>query len=383
LTLQPQLVERFRSLIADRSGLKLPAWVVAARVEERIDAIDVDSAERYCNLITVASGWRELELLIESLRVGETSFFRHEAQMKAIAELVAPTLASARHPVRVWSAGCASGEEPYSIAMLLRDALPSRVGLSITACDISEEALSEARAGIYPEASIERVPEKLRGASFEPAHPGYVRVVEKVRKLVRFNRRNLADGDFPGGYDLVLCRNVLIYFSPEAKARAIEGLIASVKPGGYLVVGYAESLRDFSKLTPEQTPDAVIYHRPRHAQPAHAASPRTPKASAPRKEPTTIDAPIEDSTAVIELHGRYEDESDRLTKELTRALSGRFDRVVIAVDGADYLGDQAGLVLKRAVSAATAIGVAISFQAERPGARRWISRLGFSPGEAS
>ena len=380
MELAHDILSRVRQLLGEHCGFELPDWVVAARVGERIEALGITSPGQYVDLLDDISGQRELSLLVEALRVGETSFFRHRAQMEAIARIVAPTLAKTRKRlVRVWSAGCASGEEPYSIAMLLRRALPKSIELSVLASDISTEALSLAEAATYSESSLEQVPPHLRDWAFIRQQNGRFQVREEITKLVTLERRNLADGGFPSGFDLVLCRNVLIYFSATARNRAIDGLIHSLNRDGYLVVGYAESLRSFNRLEPEQTPDAVIYRRCVELSAPRRPARQVAKTTSVEPKPEAATAPhARPATAVVELRGRYEDGDERLSLELSRALSGRFDQVIVDVDGASYLGDDAGRVLRRALSAASASGVELRIDARRPGPQRWLRRLGLS-----
>jgi len=377
--LAQHILGRVRQLLHEHSGFELPDWVVSARVGERIEALGIGEPQRYLELLAAPAGRRELGLLVEALRVGETSFFRHRAQMDAIARTIVPSLAKlGRRRVRVWSAGCASGEEPYSLAMLMRRALPRSVELSILASDISEDALAKARVATYSTSALSQVPVALREWAFVPEAEGRYRIKDELGGLVRFEQRNLADGSFPCGFDLILCRNVLIYFSAPARTRVIDGLIASLNREGYLLVGYAESLRSFSKLEPQQTPDAVIYKRA--ADKHDVASPPAVASAAPTSAPVNRALPRDahPTTAVVELRGRYEDGDQRLAQELSRALSGHYAQVVIDVDGADFLSDDAGRVLRRAVSVASSSKVDVRIVAQRPGPQRWLRRLGLS-----
>ncbi|HWM86517.1 MAG TPA: CheR family methyltransferase [Kofleriaceae bacterium] len=415
--LEPGLIQRVGDCIDACAGLRPPAWVLEARLVRRIDALGLDRPELYAELIESPDGGRELELLIESLRVGETRFFRHRAHVQAMTEVVMPALLRARAsgPVRAWSAGCATGEEPYTLAVLLARGLTAPAyQVSVLATDISREALAVARAGVYPAAALEQVPADLLRA-FEPAGDGRVRVAGGCADLVKFTHHNLAEGEYPRQMDLIWCRNVLIYFSPDARRQVVLRLIASLAPGGFLFVGYAESLRDFDALEAVRTPDAVLYRRPLLGAPgaqlrAHseAGARRAPSAplepsgeSRPRARARTdssmpperpkrwspsrssgarpFDA-LQVEEAVIELRGRYDDGA-RLARELGAVLSGSYGRVIIDLDGAAYLDEAAGQVLRRACSAARAAGVEVSLVAERQSTRRWLSRSGALAGE--
>ncbi len=395
MSLPAHILRRVAELIAGHAGLRPPEWVLKARLESRIAALGLEQAERYAALIGSPEGARELELLVETLRVGETRFFRHRAHVRAIEEAVVPALAAARSsgPVRAWSAGCATGEEAYTLAILLSRGLPAPLyQVSVQATDISKEALEVARAGEYPVAALDHVPEEVRRRAFETVGPERVRVAAGVRRLVQFDSHNLTDPGYPQKLDVVWCRNVLIYFGPEARRQVVLRLIDSLAPGGFLFVGYAETLRDFDALEPVRTPDAVLYRKPLPGErPRRASAPMTipPLVRSPMATPVPVLAPaappaprrapsysgLEVEEAVIELRGRYEG-GERLGNELAVALSGSYRRVVIDLDGADYLDDAAGQVLRRACSAARAAGVEVVLVAERQSTRRWLSRSG-------
>ncbi len=236
--------------VRDHAGLSPPAWVLAARLDDRMDALGVASLDDYLRALTEDE--HELATLTESLRVGETRFFRHRAHVSALEKIVIPDLVARKHKakrVRAWSAGAATGQEAYTLAILLAEAMPEAAGwdVRVVATDISDDALAVARAGIYPEAALEHVPDRLRARWFLPAPKKQITVAPALRHLVRFERQNLVDSPYPHHTDVVLCRNVLIYFDPEQRARTVEKLIDSLAPGGYLFLGYAESLRAFVK----------------------------------------------------------------------------------------------------------------------------------------
>jgi chemotaxis protein methyltransferase CheR len=391
-TCPPEALAHVKASIAARAGLDLPDWVLASRLEQRLGALDFPDPMAYAELVGSEAGAQELELLLEALRVGETRFFRHAAHVKALTDTVIPALRAARPRghIRAWSAGCASGEEPYTLAMVLRKLLPRPAyDVSVLATDLSAEALEVARSGCYPAAALARVPSEWRRWAFLPAGADSSgrerwRINDTIAALVSFERGNLADGGFGHGFDIIWCRNVLIYFSREARQRVISGLIDSLSSDGFLFVGYAESLRDIALAEAVRTPDAVLYRKARPPTPAATSTPREvrtrPSAAKPRPAaapPPGIDpGAVTAEEAVLELRGRYD--AERLGAELSAVVSGRYRAVAIDLDGAEYLADDAGPVLRRACAAARTAGVEVTLLAERAGPRRWLARAGMA-----
>ncbi|HZY03438.1 MAG TPA: protein-glutamate O-methyltransferase CheR [Anaeromyxobacteraceae bacterium] len=182
-----------------------------------------------------------IEALVEHSVVGETYFYRHPEQFAALQRhlFVQPG------PIRAWCAGCATGEEPYSLAMALLEGGREEVGDRVLATDVSERALERARRGAYDPWSLRRLPAELLGRYL--GAEGEVRLVApRVRQMVSFARHNLVTDPPPGGpFDLVLCRNVLIYFAPVVAAEVLYRLLSTVRPGGFLALGPVElSLAD-------------------------------------------------------------------------------------------------------------------------------------------
>ena len=201
-----------------------------------------------------APGSPELQPLLDEVTIQETHFFRNPPQARALRQHVLPELvreASARgRRVRIWSAGCSTGDEPYSIAMVLRELLPSTAGwdLKVIATDISAGALAHAREGTYgPRALRLASPEQL-ARFFVPVGGGRHRVRPEVRELVEFRHGNLVLDPPPGdGLDLVLCRNVTIYFDRDTTRDLVRRLHGSLRDGGYLFLGHSETLWQVSE----------------------------------------------------------------------------------------------------------------------------------------
>jgi chemotaxis protein methyltransferase CheR len=188
-------------------------------------------------LATAAAAGRPdvLEVLAEHAVVGETSLWRHAEGLVALSGALAATA----RPLRIWSAGCATGEEPYSLAMALLDAGRDREEDRILGTDVSARALARARAGVFGARATRNLPPALATRWFHPAEPG-ARVDQRLARLVRFERHNLLEPPPGHDHDAVLCRNVLIYFDPEVAAAALVRLADAVAPGGFLLLGPVE-----------------------------------------------------------------------------------------------------------------------------------------------
>lgn len=389
MALAPAIVATIAQRLAEHAGLELPAWVVEARATARIELLGC-SPDDYVALIDTARGTSELSELIEAVRVGESRLFRHRSQIEVLASVVAPALrARGRRTVRVWSAGCAAGEEPYTLAIVLSRALPD-CAISILATDVSADALAQAETATYPRAALQHVPEPYRDRFLGDGDS--IRVAPEIAGLVRFERANLLDGAAPRGCDLVWCRNVLIYFTASARRRVIDRLVGAAVPGGFVFVGYSESLRDVAELEGMRANDTVYYVR-RGSEPAPRPRPPTLPIPVPAPVPVPVSdrpsAPIvvpDDRTPppIVFSHKPPADDAidlrghpvaARVTAELSARLAQPGLRsLAIDLDGADLLGDDLAPVLRRARAAARTAGIALVVRATRTGARRWLAR---------
>jgi chemotaxis protein methyltransferase CheR len=383
--LAPDIVAGVARRLAEHAGLKLPAWVVEARTQARIAALGT-TPEAYVELIGAGRGQAELGALVEAVRVGESSLFRHKPQIAALLDVVVPAIrARGRRSLRVWSAGCASGEEPYTLAIVLSRALPE-VSITVHATDVSAEALAMAEAGTYPVAELADVPEEYRDAFELVGNGDEIEVAGHVKRVVMFERANLLDGGAPKGCDIVWCRNVLIYFAPEARRRAIDRLIAATNPGGVIFVGYSESLRDIDELEARRAGDVVFYVRPGRPRedsgktpiPTFAFDAKTPVPQVDRRTPLAVPVvklPPEPASEQETLIVAGTPDPMQLTRELGERLAiGGLEKLVVDLDRAELLADELAPVLRRAQAAARAAHVELVLRTTRPGTRRWLSR---------
>lgn len=360
--LPQRVLERIRSSISERTGLAPQDWVLEARVRERMRALGLRDVARYADALTSPA---ELTGLIELLRVGETRFFRHESQMRAVTEMVLPHLRNQKGTAKVWSAGCATGEEAYTLAMLLSRGLEGCRDVQILASDISPASLRQAREGLYRESALGAMPRVYR-EELEAAKDGHFRVPARLRSLVEFEERNLAKGPFPGSFDLIFCRNVLIYFDEAAKNLALERLVKALKPGAFLFLGYSESLRDVSGLEVVKEGECHVYRRKLPSTPTGSRPPHTP-------EPA-VRTPIPGATSTqVSLRGEYRN-GTRLAEELDRALAAKCGLITIDLDGADFLSQETADVLRAMRAKAQAQGVSLHWRATREGHLRFLRR---------
>lgn len=286
---------RLTSLIRERTGIFIPPGkkpLLAARLSDRMRALGLAS---YADYLKHASGdvHGELSRMTDAVCTNETRFFRDAEQFSYIENAVVPGWLNATQKaprrIRVWSAGCSTGEEAFSIAMLLLDKLPADKGFAIEvlASDISTTALDKARAAHWPAQRMQDVPEAYRQRFFERnAQTGDYEVSPELRNVVRFQKLNLWDWHYPvtGRFDLIFCRNVLIYFDADTRADVTHRLIERMAPEGLLLIGMAESLlsvRDVS-LSPPGAGTAQGATTLRPVGPAIYA-----RGQAPRRKPST------------------------------------------------------------------------------------------------
>jgi len=218
----------------------------------------------------------ERQRLIPHLTNNESYFFRESPQLEIFRREVLPELrrtveARKEHTGRILSAGCASGEEPYTLAILIRESglFPRGWRIGITGIDLDPAILEKARAAVYGEHAFRRIDPGVRERYFRECAEGQAQLVEPVRSMVQFDQANLTDPDWPrrhGSQDIIFCRNVLIYFSEQTTRRVVENLYNALRPGGCLFLGHAETLsRIPTRFEAVRRPGAIYYRRPEAA----------------------------------------------------------------------------------------------------------------------
>jgi len=249
---------RFQALIHREAGIWLAPVkkaLLVGRLARRLRELGLVSYGDYFE--RVVEDEAEKIRMLDAICTNETHFFREPRHFEFLAERIFPAWRAeadaGRRPrrIRVWSAACSTGEEPYTIAMMLLSSFPAGWDLEVLASDLSTKVLDRAAAGVWPLEKSKEIPEEhlkafmLRGYG---AQEGLMKAGPEIRGIVRFARVNLVGDDWPAGppFDLVFCRNVLIYFERQAKITVVERLVDRLAPQGYLFLGHAESLGGFT-----------------------------------------------------------------------------------------------------------------------------------------
>lgn len=256
--MKERVFQRFSAFIYESVGIKMPPakkTMLEARLQKRLKALGIRTFEEYGEFVFSKQGNdSELIHLIDVVTTNKTDFFREPAHFEFMVKNALPDILSgnreiARDPLRVWSAGCSSGEEPYTLAMVLSDfaeKLPD-FRFSILASDISTKILETAQSAIYPEERTDTIPLNIKKKyllkSKNPAL-SLVRICPALRSSVSFRRINFMDDNFniSDKMDIIFCRNVVIYFDKQTQQALMSKFHRQLRPGGYLFIGHSETL---------------------------------------------------------------------------------------------------------------------------------------------
>ena len=229
-----------------------------ARLVMRLKANNLPEFNKYYYMLRYdPKAGNELKALFDSVTTNETSFYRSPPQIQAFQEKVLPEIITRRekrgeHVLRLWSAGCSTGEEPYTMGIVIKEVLSNKLpdwDIKILASDISEKALKSAKAAAYGEYSLRAVPPEIKRKYFN-ANGGLYKINDDISSLVELQYLNLNDMkrvQLMKGFDIIFCRNVLIYFDDEARKRFVSQLYDNLNHGGYLFIGHSESLHNISR----------------------------------------------------------------------------------------------------------------------------------------
>ncbi len=263
--LNDQEFVQFCGLIYRIAGISMSAAkkpLVSSRLAKRVKFHKLASYGDYYRMITSATGRDELQIAVDSLTTNETHFFREPKHFDFLRQRVIPARQTGRG-LRVWSAACSSGEEPYSIAMLF-DELMSSEPWEVVASDISSRILDRARSGLFPMERMPEIPKPylsrycLKGTG---EYDGSLLIEKNLRERVRFMPHNLTE--IPpklGLFDVIFLRNVMIYFDADTKRQVVSRLLPLLRPGGYFLVGHSETLNGLTDAVKLVQP--AVYQKP-------------------------------------------------------------------------------------------------------------------------
>lgn len=276
--LQDPAYVKIRDLIYQVSGIYQPdekLYLLASRCGRRMAEVKAKSAAEYLEHLTVRGNRLvELRLLLNEITVGETYMFRSPPQLDAMKKIILPKLIQSKGTMalkrlRVWSAGCSTGEEPYTLAMFLLEEGEKQLAgwtFDIMATDLNDKSVAAAKDGVYGEYALRSTSELLRKRYFEPVDDKRLKANSKLKSLIRFDRVNLNDDSkvtFMKGMDFIFCCNVLIYFDLMSKRKVIQHFYSNLMPGGYLFLGHAESLYQVDdKFQLVHFPGTIAYWKP-------------------------------------------------------------------------------------------------------------------------
>ena len=248
-------------------------YLVENRLSNRIKDLNLKSYSEYYNFLRFdASRREELNKLFEVVTTNETSFFRNPPQLKVfqeyvLGEVIAACRQSGKKRIRIWSAGCSTGEEPYTLAIILHEVLKSEIAswdIKITANDLSEAVLTAARRGVYNEYALRTTPPEIIRNYFTKEGTTY-KINQPLKRLVSFGQINLSDRDQLRRVEksqIVFCRNVIIYFDDEMKRKVIGAFYDNLEPNGMLLIGHSESLHNISRaFKPEHHTGPIVYRK--------------------------------------------------------------------------------------------------------------------------
>ncbi len=278
-SMRPRDFEQIRRMVYDYCGVDLTGKqvLVGTRLGNQVRELGLPSFDKYFEHLQQDASGQAFTTMIDALTTNHTSFFREQQHFTLLKSVIAPQLPAAT-PIRIWSAACSSGEEPYTIAFSLVEALGEAAftRTSILATDISTRVLQRAQRGLYPAAQLQAVPLPVRRLCLLKGTGQYADsclVKPQTRSLIQFQQFNLLeDCSSFGPFEVIFCRNVMIYFDLPTQQAVVDRLTTRLAPGGYLLIGHSESLNG-------------IQHRLRYISPATYRKQRSPDETCQTRRP--------------------------------------------------------------------------------------------------
>ena len=274
ITITDDDFEKFSEYFYRKTGIMFDQskrYFVDRRLIERIKATAQSGFKSYFIFLRFEPSGKELQNLINALTVNETYFFREEYQFKCMVNSMLPEILSRKKTgdlIRIWSIPSSTGEEPYSIVIYLLEYWKDidKWDVEIISSDIDTSVLESARKGVYSERSVQYLSKELIRKYFKPIGNGYYKIFDDLRSCVEFTNVNIMDTKDTKryrGFDIVFCRNLLIYFDDLSRKTAVENLFDTMNPGGFICLGHSESM---SRITPifrlRKFPEAIVYQKP-------------------------------------------------------------------------------------------------------------------------
>ena len=275
LKISDQEFVNLRDFIYDECGIYIAdnrKYLLENRLGNRLKKLNLKNFDEYYNLLRFdAAKSVEFRKLFEVITTNETSFYRNPPQLEVFQDKVLPdVLEKCRNSgkrLRIWSAGCSTGEEPYTISMIINEVLKGELGtwdIRITANDLSERVLESARRALYNDYTLRSTPKEAIARYFDSGG-GQNKLKQEIKKLVSFGQINLKDRGQVKRVErshVVFCRNVIIYFDDEMKKQVINAFYDNLLPGGYLIIGHSESLHNITRaFKPIHYPGSIIYKK--------------------------------------------------------------------------------------------------------------------------
>ncbi len=273
ISLSAEEFARLTALIHGTTGMifgEAKRYYVERRVFDRIRQTGAPDLPAYLALF--ARDPAERQTLINAFTINETYFFREDHQLRALANEMLPAVVQAKRPgdlVRIWSMPCSTGDEPYSIAIWLLEHWPmvDAYHIEIVGSDIDSAALEAAREGLFSQRALSKLPPDLLNRYFEAETGQGRKIIDDLRESVIFTPANLVERGSvmaQGRFDIIFCRNLLIYFDEQSRSLAAQHLFEALAPGGYLALGHSESMARISdRFEMVRLRDAIVYRRPR------------------------------------------------------------------------------------------------------------------------
>ncbi len=273
ITISNEDFQKFREFFYRKTGIQFDPskrYFVDKRLIDRVEATGSDSFRAYFTLLRFQASGVELQQLTNLMTVNETYFFREEYQFQCLVDSILPEITKYkkdRSPIRIWVIPSSSGEEPYSIAIYLLElwAGINDWDIEIISSDIDTRILGQARQGLYTSRSVQQLPARYLQKYFTRTGESY-QIGDDLREAVEFTRVNLserADTRAYRNFDVVFCRNLLIYFDDISRKSAAETFYDALKPGGFILLGHSESMSRISSLYKiRKFPEAIVYQKP-------------------------------------------------------------------------------------------------------------------------